>query len=51
MSYMREENAHNKIREDTEMKKISSLTCPKCKQETLVDVSAFVFHQSVKENI
>ena len=28
---------HNKIREDTEMKNFP-LYCPKCKQETLVDV-------------
>lgn len=28
---------HNKIREDTEMKNFP-LYCPKCKQETLIDV-------------
>ena len=31
---------HNKIREDTEMKNFP-LYCPKCKQETLIDVKHF----------
>ena len=40
---------HNKIREDTEMKKFP-LYCPKCKQETLVDVERFIV-SVCKENI
>ena len=31
---------HDKMREDTEMKNFP-LYCPKCKQETLVDVKLF----------
>lgn len=31
---------HDKMREDTEMKNFP-LYCPKCKQETLVDVKRF----------
>jgi len=32
---------HNKIREDTELKNFP-LYCPKCKQETVVDVEQFI---------
>ncbi|MGI5897214.1 MAG: cysteine-rich KTR domain-containing protein [Oscillospiraceae bacterium] len=32
---------HDKIREDTEMKNFP-LYCPKCKQETLIDVKNFI---------
>ncbi len=31
---------HNKIREDTEIKKFP-LYCPKCRQETVIDVKHF----------
>lgn len=39
---------HNKIKEDTELKNFP-LYCPKCKQETLVDVKQFIV--SVCEDI
>lgn len=39
---------HNKIREDTELKNFP-LYCPKCKQETLVDVKQLIV--SVCEDI
>lgn len=32
---------HNKIREDTELKKFP-LYCPKCKQETVISVKNFI---------
>lgn len=32
---------HDKIREDTELKSFP-LYCPKCKQETLIDVKSFI---------
>lgn len=32
---------HDKIREDTEMKNFP-LYCPKCKQETVIDVKSFI---------
>ncbi len=41
---------HNKVREDTEMKKFP-LFCPKCKQETLIDVKnlTVTVHKEISE--
>ena len=39
---------HNKIREDTELKSFP-LYCPKCKQETVINVKNFIISACSKE--
>lgn len=42
--------SHDKMREDTELKNFP-LYCPKCKQETLIDVQHFQIKVINKRNI